>query len=484
MSSLTSRPTPPARMDPGLQRWFLPLLLLVLALYVLLARFVHPYADDWSYAVAGMRTELLPRLWDEYHLWNGRYFSNVLVLRGPLVLGLEHGLTIYRFVPVALILLTWAGAYVLIRTITAGIVDRSRALFGALVFVLVFLNVMPDISEGIYWYTGSVTYQLANALSLFLVAGWAVVLRSPGKPGTSLPIAMALLVVVIVGCNELHMVFMVLLHAALLAFRYRSSGRVHPALAAMLVLSLACAAIVYFAPGNEMRGGQFPQRQHFFHSLWWGALQTGRFLLAWIFSPALLIMSILYIPVGRWLAQRVPLFDNAFGLKPLMAAAVVVVPVYLAMALPYWSTGILGQHRTVNATLFFFLPTWFMMLTVIDVNVLRKGGFRSLPFERNRTMLSILLALALLFTRNTGAIVSDFWNQRLSSYDAQLEWRYRILVWTQRTGTDRVTLPALKDPPRSLHILEATADPTHWINRSMAYYFGADTLDIAVVPDP
>ena len=71
------------------------LLALALARYIILAFYVHPFADDFSYAVAGMRTELLPRLWDEYNLWNGRWFSNIMVLRGPLAVSYTH-LDVYK----------------------------------------------------------------------------------------------------------------------------------------------------------------------------------------------------------------------------------------------------------------------------------------------------------------------------------------------------------------------------------------------------
>ena len=459
-------------------------LLGVLALYIWLARYVHPFADDWSYAVAGMRTELLPRLWDEYHLWNGRYFSNILVLRGPMVLGLERGLTLYRLVPVVLMLLTWAGAYAFIRAITANAIERGRALLGGLLFVVVFLNVMPDLSEGVYWYTGSVTYQLANALSLFVVACWAVVLRSAEEHRPWHLIAIALLTVVIIGSNELHMVFIVLLHGALLAFQYRSSGRVHRALAALLLLSLLCAAVVYLAPGNEMRGGQFPERQRFFHSMLWGAIQTGRFLLTWIFSPALLLLSVLYIPIGRWLSGRVPLFADAFGLKPWMALVIVVVPVYLAMALPYWSTGMLGQHRTVNTTLFCFIPLWLMALTVLDTHIFQKRGLGIDMIERGRTGLCVVLLISLLFTRSGGAIVSDIANRRLVAYDTCVREHYDLIKQARDSGAGEVIVPEVADPPHSLHVLLPGADPAHWANRSLAHYFNADAMEVRTVPVP
>ena len=52
-------------MDRRLTWAFIVLLVIALARYLAVACFVHPFADDFSYAVAGMRNELLPRLLDE-----------------------------------------------------------------------------------------------------------------------------------------------------------------------------------------------------------------------------------------------------------------------------------------------------------------------------------------------------------------------------------------------------------------------------------
>ncbi|MCB0766204.1 MAG: hypothetical protein KDB95_03240, partial [Flavobacteriales bacterium] len=54
------------------------ILLLALLRHLLLALFVHPYADDYSYAVAGLGTPLVEGLLREYSSWNGRYASNIL----------------------------------------------------------------------------------------------------------------------------------------------------------------------------------------------------------------------------------------------------------------------------------------------------------------------------------------------------------------------------------------------------------------------
>ena len=57
-------------MDRRIKIGFVALLLVALARYVAVAFFVHPFADDFSYAVAGMHNDLFKRLADEYQFWN------------------------------------------------------------------------------------------------------------------------------------------------------------------------------------------------------------------------------------------------------------------------------------------------------------------------------------------------------------------------------------------------------------------------------
>ncbi len=156
------------------------ILALALLRHLWLALYVHPYADDFSYAVASMETPLAERLAQEYTSWNGRYFSNILVLRSPLLLGLPEGLWVYRAVAIALILFTGYAAYHFLCVLLPR-AERASVAIGALAFLLLQLHAMPDASEGFYWYTGAVTYQLANVLSLFLAANWVRRMREPDR---------------------------------------------------------------------------------------------------------------------------------------------------------------------------------------------------------------------------------------------------------------------------------------------------------------
>jgi len=465
-------------MDRRLVWVFIVLLVMALARYVAVAFFVHPFADDFSYAVAGMHHDLLPRLLDEYRYWNGRWFSNILVLRGPLVLGMEQGLWLYRVVPVVLMGLTWCGALSLIRAI-APAVERARALIGASLFLLLYLQIMPDLGEGIYWYTGAVSYQLPGALMLFLCAGWIRMLCADEQVPLRAIVLNALLAAIIAGCNELHMVFMVLLHVAVLVLRWRSNGRTDGSVAIVLVVVVIAAAVMVLAPGNAGRGGQFPHKHEVLRTMGWGAVQTARFLATWILSPALLIVSVLFLSISGWLHERSPLLARAFGLRPWTVIGLLVVPVFLAMALPYWSTGLLGQHRTVNATLLFFLPLWFVLLSAVDLHWLRPSGRPRVPMNaRFRAIAYVLLAVVVFATGNGGMVSSDLVSGRLNDFDGTLSQRYELIEEARMHAKNEVHLPKLVTLPISLRYHDGAADPGQWINRSLANYFQADTLDV------
>lgn len=466
-------------MDRRLSIAFIVLLCLALLRYVAVACFVHPFADDFSYAVAGMHNDLLPRLWDEYRFWNGRWFSNVLVLRGPLVLGIGQGLWLYRAVPVVLLALTWCGAFSLSRAVAPAL-GRSCFALGASLFLLLYLQLMPDLSEGIYWYTGAVSYQLPGVLTLFLLARW---MNALGGSGDRMPrtVGSSLLAALICGCSELHMVFMILLHIALLLVRWRSAGKLDRSLVIVLAVVLVAAAIMVFAPGNAGRGGQFPHKHDFLRSVGWGALQTARFLTTWILSPALLLVSVLYLLSARWLRDRVPLIAQGFGLGPWSAIALIVVPVFIAMVLPYWATGLLGQHRTVNATLLLMLPLWFIALTSIDRHWLRGRRSEKVPMvPQLRAIACTLLCVVVFATANGGRVTSDLRSGRLTRFDGELRARYAIIEEAKASGRTELVLPELVDRPQSLRFNDVTADPGHWINRSVAQYFGADSLLISI----
>ena len=277
---------------------FASLLCLSLLKYFWLAGHAHPVADDFCYAAKSRGASLWAWSFSEWMNWNGRYASNLLMIHGPLTWSSDL-LPGYRMVPVLLILSTFLSFWFFLRRAMEHALTTGQEMGGALAFLLLYLNLMPDLGEGFYWYTGAVTYQLGSILMLVHL-GLLFRREQEGRQGWRRALVLLLnivLAVVITGMDEIHMLLMVALHAGRFVWlvRKRSSH-----VAGLLLLGVvgAGAALMYLAPGNAVRGGMFADTHLFWRSLGMSALQAVRFVGTWVLSPALLAFSVLYIPVG------------------------------------------------------------------------------------------------------------------------------------------------------------------------------------------
>ncbi len=458
------------------------LFLLALVRHLAVAFFVHPYADDFSYAVAGMRSDLGARLIQEYTSWNGRYFSNILLLRSPLTMGLEEGLWLYRAVAAALILFTWFAAYRFVRVLLPA-AKRELAATISLIFLLLFFHVMPNTSEGFYWYTGAMTYQLPNALSLLLLANWVRYLRSPQDVlGWSWYAAQVLLVVVIAGCNEVHMAFLVLAHAGLLVHGWLNERRLARPVLVMLAVSVLCAIVVAAAPGNATRGAHFAMKHDLLRTLGYSAVQTGRFGGLALISFPVMILALNIPNIRREALAKGILQPFHFPLNKWLALALPFACVFVAMVVTYWPTGLLGQHRTVNMGLFYFVLAWFFALVIWDQVFLQPRNVGTSEAGAFRWTWSLVIVAAMpLFTGRGSHLTGELFDGTLARYDRAMHARYDAI---RESPDDELVLPAVPWPT-SLTVLPLDTASGHWINLSMADYFerpGLRLIEPAPVP--
>ncbi len=457
------------------------IMLLALARHLALALFIHPYADDFSYAVVGMTTPLGERLVQEYTSWNGRYFSNILVLRGPLVLGLQQGLWPYRLVAVVLILGTGCAAYHFLRVLLPRMA-RAAAATGALALLLLLLHMMPDASEGFYWYTGAVTYQLANVLCVFLAANWIRALRTPEAVNGWWYAVQCGLVVLIAGSNEVHAAYLVLAHLGLVGWTWRRTGKVRGPAMVLLTVALLCTLVVVLAPGNATRGALFPLRHDVVRTLAYSTAQTGRFTLQWMLVlvlPTLLFLSLLRKGVQHGVAKPFRSPRNKWG-----ALALPFVAVFVSMVVTYWPTGLLGQYRTINMALFFFIPAWFFAVAVWDQMYFRPRGWRIGDADAPRTRWAlVLLSTCMLWAGRDGRVTDDLISGRMARYDQGMQHRYRILATGAQRDAEVIVLAPV-ELPRSLTVLPLDTSATHWTNRSYAAYFGVAGVRVSSAPPP
>lgn len=452
------------------------LLLLALFRYIWLAAYVHPFADDLSYAVAGMRSGLWVRLAQEYASWNGRYFSNILLLKGPLVLGMEHGLWLYRTASVLLIILTWYASHRLMRVLIAAPQEVCATL--ALLQVMLFMQVMPDVCEGFYWYTGAMTYQLPNALGMLFIANWVRVNHCSGqRPGIGWHAAQYALAIAIAGCNEVHMAFLLLGSAAMV----RLLGKHAPALVrpawSLLAIAAIAACVVIMAPGNETRGSLFPLRHEPLRTAVHAFAQTGRFALLALTGIPVLLVSLVFTSALHEARARGWVRSIVAPPDKWMALALPFACLFTAMVVTYWPTGLLGQHRTANMAIFHFLPAWFLALAVWEqVHFMPRRRGRPLRFSGHWHWVVVVAAASLHVQGRGLALTRELLDGTMVRYDEAMDARYRAIAAAPITFDGRgVQLPSV-EWPTGLKVLPLDTSPEHWMNRSMADYFGRNDL--------
>lgn len=453
----------------GLLRLFGALLVLSLAKYLLLAAHAHPVADDFCYAAKSHGLSLWDWSFSEWLYWNGRYASNLLMIHGPLTWSSDL-LTGYRMMPVLLLLSTFLSFWFFLHRATGHALSTGREMIGALVFLLLYLNLMPDLGEGFYWYTGAITYQLGSIL-LMVHLGLLFGKHAGWKRAIALLLNIVL-AVVITGMDEIHMLLMLGLHAGRFAWLVRKRSGLVPGLLLLGVVG-GGAAVMYLAPGNAVRGGMFANTHLFWRSLGMSALQAVRFVGAWVLSPALLASSVVHAVVHPELKKRIPAYNHWLGTPPLLAAA---LPILLVMACTfpaYWSTGLLGQHRTVNVACLFFLPAWFLQFSLwLERKPLRRMAGAP-PRGQVLGAALLLTILGLNFTRNGLAAYADLISGRASTYDGVMMAREAEVRRVAGEPGGHAAFTRLASPPLTLPSYEDRGPLRGWMMDCEARFFGA-----------
>jgi hypothetical protein len=250
----------------------------------------------------------------------------------------------------------------------------------------------------------------------------------------------------------------------------------------LLLTVLAGAALMYLAPGNDVRGAMLAETHLFWHSLGMSALQSVRFTGLWLLSPALLAAAVLYIPFHKRIMAAVPSLAKLLRMPAVVAF---MLPFLLVMATTfpaYWSTGLLGQHRTINVACILVIPAMLLNVAIwLERGWLgRLAQFNPPPPQFGLSFLLFILALNL--TGNGFAVHADLWGGRAAEYDRVMVEREAEIGSAAKDSGARVRLIRLARPPRSLPSYEGQGPLREWMMDCEARYFGARDGQVEMTP--
>lgn len=454
-------------------------LLLLLLPYLALCYYNQPYWDDYGNAALARDRGWWPALRHLYFTWTGRYTAVLwLTALNPLTYGWEAGV---RWFAGALLVATGAVQALALRTLTRNQLGWGAAAAWSAVWLLAQLYTMPQLNCGFYWFSSTVTYQVATLLLVLVpVAGVRARRAANGWARTGWYALAGGAAVGVAGSNELALALLLWLLVALAAVAWqRGDAGSRRLWLGLLLVTGAVGAVALLAPGNTARlvyEGKAASP---------GALRivvralmlTVMFLTEPRHLTALLVAPVLFSGLGfrmrpwRPAGLRLPL---PLGVGILLAG---LFGAFLILSRTWVGTPPL---RSLNPLWFWLLSGWLLALWAA-----LPAGPTPADARRRRWLVAlrgpVLVYVALLALGGTERAVWREWLENAASWKAQSEARSQAIHAAHARGERRVVVEGFTDlNPHYVLVLGEPLD-THAatdLNRAVADWYQVDSVRV------
>jgi hypothetical protein len=337
---------------------------------------------------------------------------------------------------------------------------------------------MPTLVQGIYWFPGSITYQLGNILTVYLLINVFNLMNSNCVYTRPEKISAYILIFIICGLNETSMVALDLLLGFLFLYDLSIKRKVNRSLLFYVLFTFLCSVIVLTAPGNATRDLGFPDanKHLFLYTVSSGFAASCSHIANWISFPSTIISSVFIILFGLIIVPDSPSKAKKkalFSLLLLLSGFLILIACFLP---GFWSGGHISPSRTINVNYWFFILFWFSFL--ISLSRLIKPLFRSIERFSLSPLILVCFCALLFFNRsfdNYSTAVADLVKGKAYIYNDEYKERLQIM---DKCKDSVCKLPAFSVDPRSIFNDDIKSDPSNWWNTVFANYYGQKGVSV------
>lgn len=467
----------------------LTLLLAVSLVPVLsLSRYARAATDDYSFArfpYQALQTgksflgAVFLTSWRYYTGWQGSFSSTALMAMAPCVFSERLYWITTPVMLASLIGCTLKLTHTLVCRVLKA--SRTQALLAALPILLFSIQLVPAPREAFFWWNGAVYYTFIYGISLLYVERLVTLFLLPqeGFPWKAV-LPGVLWAVVVGGGNYVSALLCAMLGCCFLLFALYK-GRCRAGALTLLLAELIPFLASILAPGNQVRQARVSSMPPL-DAIGSAIGQGGEDLAAWFTWPVLLL-CLLWVPLLLRLAKASGLsfrLPGVFWAFTFLLFAAQNTPHFYAV-----STAGPGRLRNIVYYSFFWvilLDEWYLLgwlrRAVLPRLRLPKRGTRPLAAAAAAVLALLLLGAGYLYAPKTLAAecLRELSDGSAAAYaqerDARLDLFYDPSV------TDPVFAPLQSTPPL-LTSRDISTDPSIWVNRAQALYFGKNTVTLA-----
>lgn len=437
------------------------------------AYFSHPNVEDFSLCATPKNYGIAYGIQDLLLNYDGRYFTNLLHAINPLSFGC---IACFKWVISFNILFPIFCLYYFFRSFPSPSSKVNSALLASLL-VLANLAMSPSIVHQIYWMVSSFVYHYSWCLFLLW---FATVLRllqtSTVKKKWTLFIISSIILVASLGMNEMFLVINSAALLGLLFYVYQNQKESFGVIAALSANGLIAILFFLSNPGitNRMNIiGTQAQPNNFLQQILKGVSDFGSELLEfWTFAGLLIpIIFLFYIWVNKTKENSLKMtFILLLGglLTSLLTAMTFYLPMGHEPNIPY----------RIYTSIFGALLLLFVLVGARFLGyVLSKGETNANLTAALGLLSAIIFAAFILFgNNNLQQLKADYTSGAMASYNQTMLTRYRLLAGASASNDGcwtEVTLPALKQPPKSIShtpYIQPNRQEAYW-NEAYEKYF-------------
>ncbi len=320
-------------------------LLAAISPYIYIAQFAQPVADDYCFSNLIAANSFTDNYLGLFMGMGGRYATNALILLNPIAFSYTE---LYTLIPIFQIALTIFSVYYFFRALSEYALSRIDSMNISLFFVLIYLNQIPTLAEGFYFFTAAVNYQTGISFCL-LYLGLLIdyyKMKYLFHKGFHLLLLLVILILTL-GFSEVVTFLLIIIHGMILYLSLHQNKKLAGSWYLILATCLSFSLLMLLAPGNSFRTAAYPDNHNFFHSLIQSLLQIARFGFDWISSLPLLFSTFLFVRILSANKKSFSILKNDLLLNPWLVAFFHFIILFVCIFPPYWATNILGQHRTM-----------------------------------------------------------------------------------------------------------------------------------------
>lgn len=447
-------------------------LILTLSPFLYLARYNHPSADDFCYTSKANYLGFAATQADHWNTWSGRFTATAILS----IFKLDHNnLFGYRLLPVLLFISFGFSILFFLKSLFP---KTSIYDIWALSFAIFFLYIFkaPNITEAFYWLSGSVTYQVASILTLFLFSVILALLDQNVKWKIYfLTVLGSLMGILIVGLNEVSLFYLCSILFLWIAIKVYLTSKIDWGFIIIVTTTILAASVSIAAPGNYMRIDNTTNADQFNLSF---SISSSielalNAIITWL--PLMLLMVIIFWGSFNRIAFQTKDYYNTVRIRGFHIIALIIL-LFAFMVAGYfptfWTQGGEPPSRTVNVILLLFL---FGSVGIILLSLKVFGEKINLPkahFLIKTIAVGIIFSYIYLFTNNIKSAYKDIAYRKALNYDKEMKERYRVLENCEG-GLCGLPLRLTSYPPTifayelALHPL----DEIYWYNSCLKDYF-------------